>query len=339
MSNIFESMFSREPEQILCGDYYFKNPDIPGFDNAYIETIGIGTDPQEAQEKCKDKLKQMFLSNFNRSNVAFEYDEKNDPRYKRFLQGKEADKRITDIFREIAAKETPFMDLGSYHMGLAPYILHLNPKTPCLITNSNKNYISILSSHTKEKTEEYNTRFASFDEINIPLKRQSLDVVTGDLPLSGAVQNRLVDGRVMSPDEARKWCTITILMEVYRVLKPGGYFIFSEFSSNMSFEWKELEEYFTKHDKLYGMYSREELYESLKRHKESEKYCLNDNMIKAVGFDIEVKDAYSFKDPLENMPGWFYLEEFPQKTREFIPEDDIIDLEFTDFLYVLRKSE
>ena len=62
-------------------------------------------------------------------------------------------------------------------------------------------------------------------------------------------------------------------------------------------------------------------------------------MIKAVGFDIEVKDAYSFKDPLENMPGWFYLEEFPQKTREFIPEDDIIDLEFTDFLYVLRKSE
>ena len=59
MSNIFESMFIREPEQILCGDYYFKNPDIPGFDNAYLETIGIGTDPQEAQEKCKDKCKSI----------------------------------------------------------------------------------------------------------------------------------------------------------------------------------------------------------------------------------------------------------------------------------------
>lgn len=85
------------------------------------------------------------------------------------------------------------------------------------------------------------------------------------------------------------------------------------------------------------MYSKKEFYESLERHKESEKYCLNDEMIKAAGFDIEVKDTYSFEDDLENMPTWFYMEDMPEKTRELISADDIIDLEFTDFLYGLRK--
>ena len=35
MDQAFQNMFSREAEQIHCGDYYFSIPDIPGFDNAY----------------------------------------------------------------------------------------------------------------------------------------------------------------------------------------------------------------------------------------------------------------------------------------------------------------
>jgi hypothetical protein len=52
---------------------------------------------------------------------------------------------------------------------------------------------------------------------------------------------------------------------------------------------------------------------------------------------IEIKDTYSFKETFENMPNWFYKEELPQKTRELIPDDDLVTLEFTETFYVLKK--
>ena len=233
MDNFFQNMISIEPEQTLHGDYFFPLPAIPGFDNSYTleqEAIVNGIDPEKILKIRSKRFEQDFLFCYNSRNIDSAFDNTTDWRFQRFLQGAEADTRITDIFRKIAAKGTPFMDLGSYHMGMAPYILHLNPETPCLITNRDKHYISVLRSCIQEKFEKQNITLAFCDEINIPLQRQSLDVVTGVLPLSGAAQNRIVDSKVMSLDEMRKWCTITILMEVYRVLKPGGYFIFSEFS-------------------------------------------------------------------------------------------------------------
>lgn len=341
MYNFFQTMFSREPEEMKQGDYYFPRPDIPGFDNTYTleqEAISKGIDPKKMLTRRSKRWEREFLTCYNRRNMDSAFDETTDWRFQRFLQGAEADTRITDIFRDIAAKGTPFMDLGSYHMGMAPYILHLNQETPCLLTNRDKHYIGVLRSCIQEKLGKQNIHLAFCDEIQIPLQRQSLEVVTGVLPLSGASQNRIVDSRVMSLEEMRKWCAMTILMEVHRVLKPGGYFIFSEFGSSLHFSWKELDNYFEKHDKMYGLYSKEELYESLKHHKDEEKYSLNDEMIKTAGFDIELKDTYSFKDELEHMPTWFNKEEMPAKSRELITEDDIIELQFTESLYVLRKN-
>lgn len=127
-----------------------------------------------------------FLTCYNRRNMDSAFDETTDWRFQRFLQGAEADTRITDIFRDIAAKGTPFMDIGSYHMGMAPYILHLNQETPCLLTNRDKHYIGVLRSCIQEKLGKQNIHLAFCDEIQIPLQRQSLEVVTGVLPLSGA---------------------------------------------------------------------------------------------------------------------------------------------------------
>lgn len=205
MDQTFQNMFSREAEQIHCGDYYFSIPDIPGFDNAYTleqEAISKGLDPEKVLKKRKDRDERMFLQSYNRRSLDCGYDEKTDWGFQRFLQGEGADKRITDIFREIAAKGIPFMDLGSYHMGMAPYILHLNPDTPCLITNREKFYISVLRSCIQENPGKQNINLAFFDGINIPLKRQSLDVVTGVVPLSGASQNRIIDGRVLPASSA-----------------------------------------------------------------------------------------------------------------------------------------
>ena len=340
MDTMFQTLFSQEPEQIHDGAYYFKIPDIPGFDTGYTleqEVTSKGINADEFFAKRKEQFERQLLSNYEGRNLDASYDEAAGWRFQRFLQGVDANPKIVDIFREIAEKGTPFMDLGSYHMGLAPYILHLNPDTPCLLTNRDRHYVDVLGSCVRESFGNHNITVAFCDEISIPMQRESIDVVTGVLPLSGASQNRPVDSRVMSLDEMHKWCIMSVLMEVYRVLKPGGYFILSEFGSGMNFSWTELDQFFDKHEKIYSYYAKDEFYESLRTHKDREKYALHDDMIKVAGFDIEIKDTYSYKDNFENMPNWFYKEELPKKTRELIPDDDLVELEFTESFYVLRK--
>ena len=342
MDTMFQTLFSQEPEQIHDGAYYFKIPNLPGFDNDYTledEVISKGIDPDEFFAKRKARFERDLRSHYESRNVHSPYDEVTCWRLQRFLQGTKANQKIVGVFREIAEKGTPFMDLGSYHMGLAPYILHLNPDIPCLLTNRDRHYVDVLGSCVRENFGKQNITVAFCDEISIPMQRESIDVVTGVLPLSGASQNRLVDSKVMSLDEMRKWFIINVLMDVNRVLKPGGYFILSEFGSSMNFSWTELDQFFDKHEKIYGYYAKDEFYESLRTHKDREKYALHDDMIRVAGFDIEIKDTYSYKDNFENMPNWFYKEELPEKTRELIPDDDLVELEFTESFYVLRKRK
>lgn len=342
MDTMFQTLFSQEPEQIHDGAYYFKISDIPGFDTSYTleqEVISKGIDPENFFQQRKEWFEREFRSSYESRNIDAPYDTVEGRRFQRFLQGAEANPTIADIFRKLAEKGTPFMDLGSYHMGLAPYILHLNPDTPCLLTNRDRYYVDVLGSCVRENFGNHNITVAFCDEISIPLQRESIDVVTGVLPLSGASQNRLVDSKVMSLDEMHKWCIMSVLMEVNRILKPGGYFILSEFGSRMNFSWTELDEFFDKHEKIYGYYAKDEFYESLRTHKDQEKYALHDDMIRVAGFDIEIKDTYSYKDNFENMPNWFYKEQLPERTRELIPDDDLVELEFTESFYVLRKRK
>ena len=342
MDTMFQALFSQEPEQIHDGAYYFKIPDIPGFDTGYTledEVRSKGINADEFFAKRKARFERELLSNYESRNVYAPYDKAKDWRFQRFLQGAEVNQKIIDIFREIAEKETPFMDLGSYHMGLAPYILHLNSDTPCLLTNRDRHYVDVLGSCVRESFGNHHITVAFCDELHIPLQRESIDVVTGVIPLSGASQNRPVDSRVMSLDEMRKWCIMSVLMEAHRVLKTGGYFILSEFGSSMNFSWTELDQFFDKHEKIYGYYAKDEFYESLRTHKDQEKYALHDDMIRVAGFEIEIKDTYSYKDNFENMPNWFYKEELPEKTRELIPDDDLVELEFTESFYVLIKRK
>ena len=340
MDTIFQALFSRDPEQIHAGTYYFKIPDLPMCDQHYTledEVRSKGINADEFFSKRKARLERDLRSHYESRNVHSPYDEVTCWRLQRFLQGADANPKIVDIFCEIAEKGTPFIDLGSYHMGLAPYILHLNPDTPCLLTNRDRHYVDVLGSCVRENFGNHNITVAFCDELHIPLQRESIEVVTGVIPLSGTSQDRIVDSRTMSLNEMRKWCIMSVLMEVYRVLKPGGYFILSEFGSSMNFSWTELDEFFDKHEKIYGYYAKDEFYESLRTHKDQEKYALHDDMIRVAGFEIEIKDTYSYKDNFENMPNWFYKEELPEKTRELIPDDDLVELEFTESFYVLRK--
>lgn len=341
MDKVFQDMLRIEPEQIQEGDYYFKIPEIPGFDNSYTieqEVISNGIDPQVFLEKRKNRFKKDLKARYESCNIHSPYDEKSDWRFQRFLQGNQVNQKIINVFREIAEKEIPFMDLGSYHMGMAPYILHLNPNVPCLITNRDKHYVSVFRSIFEENFKKHNISIAYCDELSIPLQRQSIGVVTGVLPLSGQLQNRIVDSRFMSLDEIRKWGIVNALLEVNRVLKPGGYFIFSEFDSSWNFSWTDLDNYFKTHDKMYGLFSKDEFYDSLREHKNREKYGLNDEMINMAGFDIEVKETNSFKCDLNRMYYYFCKDEVPDLPRELTKEDDIIDLNYIESIYVLRKK-
>lgn len=66
---------------------------------------------------------------------------------------------------------------------------------------------------------------------------------------------------------------------------------------------------------------------------------LTDDELTEAGFEIEIKRESVKKDDPKHMASWFSLDGEPECLEELLPEDDIIGLEFTDILYVLRKPE
>ena len=337
MTNAFQPIFSQEPTRISDGAYYFQTPVIPGFDLSYApenEVVSRALDPEDsfAERKARSQ-RELIVGCYESRDIQAPYDSREGWRFQRFLQGAEANQSIVDVIRRIAEKGVPFLDLGSYHMGLAPYILHLNPSTPCLLTNRDPHYVRVLGSCLPEKLGQHHILAAFCDETAIPLRRQSIDTVTGVLPLSGASQNRVIDSRSRSLDEMRQWCILNVLLEVHRVLRPGGYFIFSEFSSSWHIAWAELSRFFEEHDTIYGRFAKEEFYDLLRGYLNQETYGLHDAMIRVAGFDIEIKDSYSFKDAFENP----LRAEYMADSSEPDPSDGLVWAEYTESFYVVKK--
>ncbi len=338
-TSTFENIFTREPDEINKGDYYFR---VPWFEenNSPCQIARNKNMTMEEYTEWKKDFNQRIFAYFKQRRFDLPFDEEKNWEHERFIQGDEADSRITEILQKAALTETPFIELGgALHMGIAPYILHLNPRTPCLMTSDNRYDMQDLRDILDKDYQNYNVHIAVCDDVDVPIKDNSVELITGVRSLFGTTNSKTAKERAMSREAWFKLCRKQIIEKAYRILKPGGRFIVSHYISRFVFDWDELDNYFKTHEKLYGLYTKDQLYTSLHRHLSEDKYMLTDDELTEAGFEIEIKREHVTKDDPKRMASWFSMDGEPERLENLLPEDDIIGLEFTDILYVLRKPE
>ncbi len=336
MNKYFENIFTREPDKTENGDYYYT---LDWFEKDHTDECNArfyGITVEQEIERRKAVLRRNFK--FNERNMELPFTEKpHESGGQRFLHKNFEDKRITDILRNVAEKEIPFADIGSAHMGMAPYILNINPNVPCLVSRSNRYDVKDVREIVDNELKLPNLSFACFDELDMPIKDNSLELITGWLSVHSLRMTRLLGGENhLAEDLANQ---MKMLKELYRVLKPGGCVILIGYLGTTDFVLDKLDRYFMKHEKLYGKYTKNEIYATLLRHREEDRYKLTEERIKECGFDIEVADIHTTKEELKYMHIWFGDEYPPQPIEGLSPEEDIIDILSHDIMYVLRKHE
>ncbi len=143
MDKIFAEMFSKQPDEIIAGDYFYH---ITWFKDLLVEAA-----------KNKGFTLQEFLkwreNIANKRSVKIIWEEKtfqgelyqhNAPWLESF-KGENKDDNLIAIINRIAIDNKPFMDIASSEsMGLAPYFIKNNPKKPCLVTDIDLHVMKLL---------------------------------------------------------------------------------------------------------------------------------------------------------------------------------------------------
>jgi|GEM_PF-642067 len=114
---------------------------------------------------------------------------------------------------EVAALNLPVMEIAcGPNMGLLPHIIEKNNSIQCLATDACPDIITNWQKFFSDNSIDANISFASFNAANMPIRSNSVDVITSNLGLSSL--------RYAGDD------CVTGLNEVFRVLKHEG-FIFA----------------------------------------------------------------------------------------------------------------
>jgi Methylase involved in ubiquinone/menaquinone biosynthesis len=303
MDKIFSGMFSKRPDEIINGDYFYH---VPWYESEWLASA--------ATEKSN-------------SNFKSEWD-------KRTFQND------ADWLETIKCVDKPFMDIASSeYMGLASYILKINPETPCLIADIDPNTVKRLRSRINESLPGYNISLASFDNLEIPLKDASINCVTAIEGISASAVGREVNSSLMSLDKFTAVNERNLLDEVYRVLKSDGYFLTIEPEMSWDFDWQKIEDYFSQHENLFGLYTYDVIRSKLEDFMLwKEKYAMCDEKIIAAGFEVESKKIHTEKVGVDVVASYFSATGDMVKIENYDESEDIVRLYFNKILYVLRKK-
>ena len=309
MDKIFAEMFSKQPDEIINGDYFCN---VPWYESEYLADVS-----SEVIERQEIRSKSTFKSEWEKRTL-------------------ENDSDWLEILQSI---NTPFMDIASSeYMGLASYILKLNPNTPCLIADIDPNTIKRLRSRIDENLSDYNISLASFDNVEMPLKDDSIDCITAIEGISASAVGRAVNSSVMSLDEFTASCERKLLDEVYRVLKPGGCFITVEPELSWDFDRQKIENYFSEHEKLFGLYTYDVIWNRFTDFMSwKEKYAMSDAKIIAAGFEVESKKIHTEQFGVNQVARYFSATGEPINIENHDESKDIVKLYSNMILYVLRK--
>jgi SAM-dependent methyltransferase len=265
MEKAFTEIFSKQPDEIIEGDYFYY---VPWYEVAFANPP---PEVAEVMRNARRNIPNEFFGTWigraglHSGTVTMALDGT-------ILEGGQQHPYATElrqIANEIASESKPFLEISG--VGIAPAILKINPKIPLLLTDIHADAVKIWRSCVNGKfnfelTEDevfclsqlnkisnvagYNISFASFDNHDMPIKDNSLYYVTSFCGISGIVS-----------DNKEK-----LINEVYRILKPGGCFV-----------------------------TVEDNHAPEKKKKEIQELSLRDRFIKA-GFQVEIEEIYPQKE-------------------------------------------
>lgn len=299
MDKIFAEMFSKHPDEIIDGAYLYYLPYYEEQSAEAREIMGISF--EEQNKRIKNSVKHFFHDDFQNHTLQGEVNGYYDDSWVEDVKGKNKDPKATEIISQIILGNKPFMDIASgVGMGLAPYIIGMNPKIPCLITDINAPTIKYQRLFTNKNFTEYNINFASFDNLNIPIKDESIEYITSYQGITSSFE-RPADGQKIniyqfSTDREKP------INEVYRILKPGGRFITVEMNRECDFDLQKIYNNYNEHGKLFGIYTYDEIQAVLELLIE-EPWC---DKFTSAGFQIEVEKKHLRKYSLNNVMSFLH---------------------------------
>ena len=306
MDKIFAEIFSRQPDEIINGDYFYYNSWYD--DLAAISAKGIGKSLEKLRKERENQWRECtFIANWWCRTFQRKFDQYTDP----WLVSLYETSKLNEIFDKIAADGKPVMDISSYNSGgFIPFILTRNPQIPCMATDIDWHLIKNMRLINSELTEceinltPYNINninLASFDNFDMPIKDNSLDYITSTFGISCSGSDigndkRSIYSRMISGKEIP-------INEVYRVLKPGGYFVTIESNEEWTFDMSKIYEECKLRGKILGEFTYDEtadLQEKLKSPTWSNKFV-------EAGFEIELEEKYPEKEPVERTRTFLYM--------------------------------
>ena len=327
MDKIFTEMFSRQPDEIISGDYFYHLPYYEKRSEELRQMVN-GIPLEKSHEVLERNMKTGFKYNWlcGEDNPFL-----CNPYFIDILNTYE------DTIHAIARDGKPFMDIASSEtMGLAPDVIKLNPQIPCLVTDINAFIMKKLRLCTDENLLGYNINIASFDNYDMPLKDAALDYITSRY---GVMSSSSKSDHYQYSVGAEK-----VIDEIYRILKPGGRFIALEKNRECYYDLRELDNEYNEHGKIYGVYTYDEM----------QAVCglLTDepwrDKFTAAGFEIEVEENFHKECSLHDV--MHFLNDFTdyhgihqrKKINWSEPrhtENTGFDLYETDTFFVLKKLE
>jgi Methylase involved in ubiquinone/menaquinone biosynthesis len=311
VDKLFEQMFSVKPDEIILGDYFYH---IPWFDGL---TAGLARKRRFLPENFKELWADRTFQN----------------EFYRFIDSAWLEK--------IALENNPFMDIASSEsMGLAAFILKMNPKIPCLVTDIDSYAMRNLRQCVNEGLPEYSISIASFDNLDIPIKDNSLDYITSIDGMSSCKKPAGGAKTYSFPYQASAGSEY-VINEVYRVLKRGGRFVTCEQNTECDYDLQKIYCDFNEYGRLFGIYTYDEI-QSMCRLLIEEPW--RDKFISA-GFQVEAEkkryEKYSINEVkrflykfsyFNNIHDWtdeervFYSLSQKQATDEMISDEFLVNI-------------
>ncbi len=325
MKKFFDTMFSRTPDEILDGVYTFR---IPWLEEEQ-KRFGAWTDSEEDLAGREAYSREHFLSDLE----------------KRMSRPETTESELSEILFGIAASGKPVVDIASSErMGLLPCLLKYNPHLPCLATDADVHAMRRLRRRLRENLPGNNVGVARLDALDLPFSDDSVPCVTGYLPLTGVTTFRnWIPAEECDPDvrsfrDFTEKLERTVVREVYRVLKPGGIFVLED---GGKFEWdydlRRVCGFFETKERLYGLYSREEVLKRLAEIEEEwHRYGMLEDKLLSAGFERIYGRRIAEKLPVSVIADALGKGE-PVDPASVEEDEGGIDLYAPLYVYVLQK--
>ncbi len=344
MNDTFMKIFTRRPDKITSGDYFYRIPWIESEQKKY----GLWTSTEEELKEYEEYNRKNFLKNWNQRTLSGKFDKSRDDLWLREVKQNPDKSKIYKIFSAIAESDTPVLDLcTSDNMGLLPYLLKLNPRLTCLAQDVDVNVLHRLRRRIDENFPDSNISFTSFDNLDMPLSDNSVPCITGSGFVTNCSMNRNFK---FNPD-----CTLEeneenfrqfgenlqrqAIAEVYRILKPCGLLILDDNCGDVwSYDMGQINTFFEGGELLYGLYSRETVVAKLSEYeKEQSKTVPLEEKLLSAGFEKVLIEYDKWKVPTSEAARGFSETGDPVELPDPIPGENLIKFYGKTGLFILRK--